>query len=139
MEITVEFRRGQWKVLPDPAVVARNELVQWVVVADILPVQRLRWTIYFRQFPPELFVPWPNGGLRVQPQFGPEAIIRTTTLSMGFGSLPTSERPEPVVNHQGITEPIAVGDPGDYKYGIRVENPENNEVLGDEDPLLIVR
>jgi hypothetical protein len=41
--------------------------------------------------------------------------------------------------HTGTTGTVIAHDPGDYKYGVQVENPLNHVLLGDDDPRLIVR
>jgi hypothetical protein len=35
--------------------------------------------------------------------------------------------------------PFSAEDPGDYKYGIRVDDPANGKKLADDDPLLVVQ
>ena len=150
MEIRVEFRRGEWRIRPDPAEVTRNEPITWVFEIESSPVRRLRWTIYFESLVPRLRGPGTLFPLVYVPLIRGAAVLQATSQNTGFSqfspgdrsvieNLPSYQNREPIIDHRAITEPIAVEDPGDYKYGIRVENAENNEMIGDEDPRLIVR
>jgi hypothetical protein len=79
---------------------------------------------------------------------------RTTTLNTGLGKLAerfdmemrlrrfleelqVSGSREPT-DHEGAVGPMTTENPGEYKYGIKVENAETEEQLGDDDPTLIV-
>jgi hypothetical protein len=46
--------------------------------------------------------------------------------------------PEIIADHQAATDALRADEPGDYKYGVRVEDAESGEVIGDDDPVLIV-
>ena len=45
---------------------------------------------------------------------------------------------EIIPDHQAATDSLVAEEAGKYKYGVRVEDSENGEVLGDDDPILIV-
>lgn len=40
--------------------------------------------------------------------------------------------------HTGRTRGMSADDPGEYKYGVRIDDPINNLTLADDDPKLIV-
>ena len=105
------------RAIPEVAIVRRGSQVQWLV-RNLWPQQyrELHWEFYFGQGSP-----FPN--FRGNPR-----IITTQE----------STSPEDG-NHQGSTEPMIVEAEGEFKYGIRVTEPELDRVISDEDPVLVVR
>ena len=47
--------------------------------------------------------------------------------------------PEDIANHVGAIGPVIPTERGDFKYGIKLTNADNNEPISDDDPRLIVR
>ena len=109
MEIKVRFDHGQLIFSPDPAIVQRKTLVSWKFQSNALPSRQLQWIAYFDKGSP----------FRGQ---GTQFITDT-----------------PAGQQIGTSPAMSADDPGDYKYGVRVVDPVNHQVLGDDDPWLIVR
>jgi len=110
MEIWVEFNGKDWRTTPDPAVVKRGELVSWRFQANGVHNRPIRWLIYFDKRSP----------------FGRQGNRLSTT------TVPRSDQ------HVGMTEAKAADEPGEYKYGVRAEDLQEEVTLGDDDPRLIV-
>jgi len=151
MEINITFRDGEWLIQPDPATVKVGESITWIVRAERSAVRRLRWTIYFDHGVPFLERPWMvipmdpvplNASLRLS--------LSTITLNTGMSSIlerdsglarrlqSLTQEGQAIPDHGGATEPITTERPGTYKYGVKLENVENGELLGDDDPTLFV-
>jgi hypothetical protein len=110
MEIWVAFDGKTFRLSPDPAVVQSGTLVTWRFQTNKLSSERIRWTVYFQHGSP----------------FRLQASQFTTTTSSTAGQ------------HTGTTGATSADDPGDYKYGVRAEDPLIKHILGDDDPRLIV-
>lgn len=120
MEIWIEFEQGKWRVSPDPARIPRGSHLLWRFRGDSLTARRVRWTIYFAQGNPFVF----GGG---------DAALSAERLA-----IPTETFRLPEGQHVGVSPIITADAPGDYKYGVRLEDLDEGKELGNEDPLLIV-
>ena len=112
---------------------------------------RLRWTIYFDHEIPFYPRPWllvPAG----EPPFTVSMRISTpvTTINTGLSKVAQADPviarkllelsgANSITDHQGATSDIRPELPGDYKYGVKVEDAESGEILGDDHPILRVR
>jgi len=143
VEITVRFENGKWSVQPDPAVVTVGMPITWVLRGPRLTVPECLWTIYFRKGSPfhaqrgvpsptvdELRVASRNTNLGTLVTRAPQALRALENAGINI---------DDIVDHQGVVGPVFAEEQGEYKYGIRVTNVANNEELGDDDPILIVR
>jgi hypothetical protein len=119
MRIHVVFSGKRWKIQPDPAVVRVGESVVWEFETSDSAAASIVWVIYFDNGTP----------------FG-KLGSRFSLLTQG-AAIQTPVRQ--VYKHFAIFPGARAGEPGDYKYGIKAEDPLNKLVLGDDDPRLIVR
>jgi hypothetical protein len=136
MDITVTFQEGRWVTDPNPAIVAIGTKVRWIVRAPRSEIQRLRWTIKFAARSPfhgdsqSLNLETNNTHLgRNGANLFREFVQRLRDLGLTEDAL---------VDHRGTTPAQPTEEPGQYKYDLRVENAENDELVGGEDPVLIV-
>lgn len=151
MEITITFNKGEWTVNPDPAKVQVGESITWIVRSRSPGRRQLRWTIYFDHGIPAFlnaFVLIPGSTAPWIP--ATRLQMSTTTLDVGLGRLKESNQQlaeaiqafvreeDGMVDHQGAMGPVTAEVPGEYKYGVKVEDPQSREILGDDDPKLIV-
>lgn len=120
MEIWIEFTRRNWRISPDPARVPCGALLWWRFRVDHLKTSRVRWTIYFSENHP--FGHESDGG----PVFMDRMSIATETLRLPDGQ------------HVGSSPILKADAPGEFKYGVRLHDLDEDRELGDEDPLLIV-
>jgi hypothetical protein len=152
MDIIVRFQNGEWRVRPDPAEVRVGEPITWIVQAERIALRRLRWIVYFDAGGPVFMQPWMAFATGSSASASlPRVRLSVITLNTGFSALlergfdlkwlvrDVRIEGEPILDHQGATEPLTPDRPGDYKYGVRVEDAESGEIVGDDDPLLIVR
>lgn len=116
MKIEVIWYETYFKITPDPAVVRGGTLIEWGVAYTGNPIQQLDWTIYF-----ENGSPFPG-----KATFRLFTFYNTTTIGVPFAS------------HIGIINAGSATNPGDWKYGVRLQDNLNQTVLGDDDPHLIV-
>ena len=110
MEIWVSFDFGKFTVTPDPATVKAGTPLIWRFRSNLAVQDRVRWTVYFYHGSPF--------------RFEPKEISTTTQSAAG--------------QHAGATGTMVPDDPGDYKYGVRAEDAFKQNILGDDDPRLIV-
>ena len=110
MEIWVTFAGGKFTITPDPARVRVGTPIVWRFLAHQSSPENIRWTVYFSNNSPFFF---------------PTTEIITNTHSIDG-------------QHTGATGAVAPQHPGEYKYGVRTENPQNQETMGDDDPQLVV-
>jgi hypothetical protein len=110
VEIWVEFDGAKWRISPDPAAVPRGTLVTWRFQASKVTAQQVRWEVYFSHGSP----------------FKGQSIAFTTTTGLSAGQ------------HAGTTGAMSADTPGDYKYGVRAQDPVTQNALGDDDPRLVV-
>lgn len=120
MEIWVEFKDNDWRISPDPVEVHSGTLVQWRFKADSVSAKHLRWTVYFETGNPFRFSRDTTAHIIGRLEFASE------TLSSPDGQ------------HVGVSTTVTADKPGHYKYGVRLEDVDEEEELGDEDPKLIV-
>ena len=120
MEIWVEFTDKSWRISPDPAIVPSGTLVQWRFRADTVDVKHLRWTIYFEQGHPFSFASDTESDLIQKLEFANETLAG------------------PDGQHVGVSTTVTADSPGHYKYGVRLEDVDEEKELGDEDPKLTV-
>jgi hypothetical protein len=135
MDINITFQDARWNTDPNPAIVAVGTKVRWIIRAPKSQLPTLRWIIEFGKLSPfaeqhQLVVETRNTSLR-RADDG-----RLRELARLFEDLNITE--EIVLDHRGVTQPIAVDNSGEYKYDLRVENTETDEVIGEEDPILLV-
>ncbi len=109
MEIKVTFDHGRLVFNPDPAYVNRGEPVSWTFSAGAV-VRPLRWTVYFHRGSPFR-------------HHATDLIVDTASH---------------LARHSGRTSSMSADDPGDYKYGVRLDDATTKAVLADDDPWLIV-
>lgn len=121
MEISIKFDRGIWRISPDPARISRGELIRWRFQAPYLDILRTRWTIYF-----PFGHPFARNERGVA--FSREPLLLVVDARQSYDGL-----------HSGYSPMIQAEAPGDYKYGVKLEDIDTGEELGDEDPHLIVR
>lgn len=126
MDIIVNFDDFRWSTSPDPAEVQIGTPVFWILHAKRSPFARLMWRIYFNHGTP-------FRGL-------PEAFLVTTIKRHPKGESPRilGVRLTQLPDHEGAVGPVIPAEPGDYKYGVEVRNAETGEVVGDDDPRLVV-
>jgi hypothetical protein len=135
VNITVTFEDGKWTVDPDPADVNVGTRITWLVRVKRSSVSLQRWTVYFDHGTPfrkadRIAVTTRNtqlGAILIR-----DASARDALKQAG---VPT----DVIVDHQGVIGPVSAEEPGDYKYGVRLEDAESGEKIGDDDPRLIVR
>jgi len=120
VEIWIEFNRGGRRVSPDPARVRLGAPLWWRFRCDDIYARRLRWTIYFTKGHPFAF-----GG-------DPSAIV-PSSLVFATETFRLTDR-----QHVGTSPVITADVPGEYKYGVRLEDLDENREIGDEDPFLEV-
>jgi hypothetical protein len=120
VEIRIEFDKGKWRVSPDPAEVPRGTRVWWRFQSNDLRARRVRWTVYFANGYP--FAPGNQLGVLI----GDRVALSTDTTKQQDGQ------------HAGTSPEITADAPGDYKYGVRAEDLDEGQQLGDDDPRLIV-
>jgi hypothetical protein len=134
MDITITFDNGRWSIDPSPALVVVGTHVRFVLRAPRSQMTRLRWVVSF------------EGGSPFEERR--QWSLETRNSGLGTGGtrlarqaaelLDEDSRADIAFDHRAATEPVSADQPGDYKYDLRVENPETDETVGDEDPLLIV-
>lgn len=119
MEIWVEFRKGRLSVSPETAKIVRGSSVTWRFRTEDVLNHSLRWTVYF-----------PSG----HPFSRPSKVgaFKGTEFNISIDTEVQDGQ------HVGASTPGSVQDRGHYKYGVRLQNPNDNQELGDEDPYLIV-
>ena len=108
-------------VTPDPVNVLVGEPVFWEFVSD-LPIYNILWEIYFQ------------GG---EPFGQGLSNLKANTIgahSTPLGAVGPIARP----THLGLSPSAVASKPGDYKYGIRAMDMDSNQLLGDDDPYLMV-
>jgi hypothetical protein len=132
--INITFEEGKWEVSPDPAHVKVGELFTWTVQVPRSRFELLRWELHFDRGTP----------------FGEINDFKTSTRNSHLGTIVDSNSRlqhalrdagadlDVIVDHGGIVGPVLAEQPGDYKYGVRLENAETEEELEDYDPRLIV-
>jgi hypothetical protein len=132
MDITVTFENGRWVTDPNPAIVAVGTRVRWIVRATEQQTRTLLWEIDFGIGAP----------------FGPDSeILRVKTQVVDRHE--RGERDQDIlrqldleedaaVSHRGVTAPQPADHPGDYKYDLRVRDAETKEVIGEDDPWIVV-
>jgi hypothetical protein len=116
MGIRVQY---DYKLLvhPDPARVTVGEPVEWVfLTSGTGTLDTLVWTVYFDHGSP----------------FG----ILTNRFTVA--TLKTAIVLPQTTNHIGLVGAVYAALPGDYKYGVRLQDPHSGAILGDDDPRLIV-
>jgi hypothetical protein len=134
VDITIVFKDGKWTVHPDPATVKVGTPITWLVRMRSSLVPLLRWIVYFDHGSPFKF-----NRLRVatrNTELG-TALIRDGGARDALKNAGVST--DEIADHDGVIGPISPEEPGDYKYGVRLENAETGERMGDDDPRLIVR
>lgn len=112
MDIKVTFDHGKLVFDPDPAYVYRGELVSWIFHANAVGTlgTPLRWSVYLQHGSP----------------------FRRQVTDFIADTLPSQGR------HSGTAGGMPADDPGDYKYGVRLDDLINKVTLADDDPRLIV-
>jgi hypothetical protein len=136
MDITVTFEKGHWITDPQMAIVMRGTKVRWIFRAPLLETPRLQWMVKFQGYKP----------LDIQED---KLAVYTKNTSFGTGKgeqfyhyLTSVEQlgyaEELRVNHRGVTPPVSMDQPGDYKYDVRVIDHDSGELIGEEDPWLFV-
>jgi hypothetical protein len=129
MDIQVNFDDAKWFVSPDPCQVAVNTPLFWFLRCRRSSIARLRWILYFNSGTPFNF----QGHRPSQFHFP------VTTLNT---NLPESQNvgidPKEMGDHVGAAGPFIPSEPGTYKYGLRLEDAESGELIGDDDPQLII-
>jgi hypothetical protein len=126
MDISVGLDDHRWSISPDPAEVRIGTPVFWVLHSNRSLYSRLIWKIYFNHGTPFAGLPGPFFATTINRRGEGEA-LRNLGLRL------TQE-----ADHQGAVGPVVPTEPGDYKYGVEVRNAETGEVVGDDDPRLIV-
>lgn len=111
MRISVEFDANRGFSYPMYAKVKSGNVVSWNFRSISFLPRWLRWTIYF---------PYDNPFKGSEPQ-----IITAETIRGGS-------------RHIGRTATFIAVEPGEYKYGIKLQEAESGETLGDDDPYLLV-
>jgi len=103
------------KISPDPAFVPRGQQIRWVfaVMDKSITQTRLGWKIYF------------DGANPFNAKGGASFDWTSPYFSSGL--------------EDSSIIPGEANAPGDYKYGIQVVDIRHGQVLGDDDPYLIVR
>ncbi len=134
MDITVTFQNGKWVTDPNPAIVLVGTKIRWIIRAPKSEVQKLRWSILFRQGSPfsdqQFIVETRNTEL----QSGDRQISREVKELLD--DLAVTE--EVLFDHRGTTQPTDAKEAGNYKYDLRVENADTEEIVGEDDPFLFV-
>lgn len=120
MEIWIEFNDGKMRFSPDPAVVQLGTSVKWRFRGENLMSRSIRWTIYF-----------PDGNPLIS-----TGIHRG--LSLSGRDIVTNTRLTRNGQHVGNSLRFKANQPGVFKYGVHVFDLNEEEALGDEDPVLIV-
>lgn len=143
MEITVWFEDAKWLVQPNPAVVVVGTPITWILRSPRLTIPTCRWTIYFNGASPfhvQRGIPSPTvNEMRVTSRNTNLGTL-TTKTPQAFNTLKDAGvKTEDIVDHVGVVGPVVSEDRGEYKYGIRITNAANDEELGNDDPMLIVR
>lgn len=110
MEIWVEFTEGRLAVSPETAKIPRGASVTWRFRTEGLPYRNLRWTIYFTQGYP-FSRPFELG------------VFRGSELDISVDTMPRDGQ------HVGASPAGAADDLGHYKYGIRLEDPKEDQEL----------
>jgi hypothetical protein len=135
MDITITFDSGRWIADPNPAIVTLGTHVRFVVRASRSDARDLRWVVSFQRGSP----------FRERRQWTVET--RNTGLGTGVNRLPQEAAgllealnisAEVAFDHRAVTEPASADEPGEYKYDLRVDDPDTNQIVSEEDPLLVV-
>ncbi|HWX42707.1 MAG TPA: hypothetical protein VN345_16260 [Blastocatellia bacterium] len=114
MRISIVFNSPGFSISPDPAFVTLGDSVEWDLSCSLADVPGLLWTVYLSHGSP----------------FG--------HAQSTFSTLTQRTQPRGIAL-RGVLGPEVTVTDGDYKYGIRVADPNSLQVLGDDDPWLIVR
>jgi hypothetical protein len=109
MEIKVTFDHGKLLFDPDPAYVYRGESVSWAFRTNAIAMP-LRWIVYLHHGSP----------------------FRRPATDFTTDTTPSQGR------HSGRTSGMPAQDPGDYTYGVRLDDLIRKVTLADDDPRLIV-
>jgi len=120
--IQVDFGDGKWCISPDPCRVEVNTPLLWHLRCRRTSIARLRWTLYFNSGTP--FFEWHH-----QPQS--HFLVTTELQNSGIDTKDFGD-------HAGAVGPLIPSEPGTYKYGLRLEDAESGEPIGDDDPQLII-
>lgn len=135
MDIVVRFENGDWRIEPDPASVTVGTAVTWLLRSPRSNYTRLRWTVYFAHGTPFSSDEGPFCVTTVNTKLGTvltqDASVLDSVKNAGVGL-------DHVVDHEGAIGPVAPTEPGQYKYGIKVENAETDEEVADDDPQLVI-
>lgn len=135
MDITITFQDGRWITDPNPAIVTVGTHVRFVLRASRSDMRRLRWVLEFQRGSP----------FEDRRQWIIET--RNTGLGAGVNRLPREAAglleelnlsAEVAFDHRAVTEPARADEPGDYKYDLRVEDPDTDKIVSDEDPVIVV-
>jgi hypothetical protein len=133
MDITVNFDGDRWSISPDPAEVNAGTPVFWILRCQRSSFSRLLWKVYFDHRTPFPTLPGPLLVTTVNRTPAPK-LVRDLERAL--------EKIDPRLtlgpDHEGAIGPAIPTEPGDYKYGIEVRDAETGEVVGDDDPRLIV-
>lgn len=105
------------RAIPEVAFMSRGSEVQWLV-RHLYPYHFpiLHWEIYFRHGSPFRKL---------------DELLRVSTKEQ--------ETVSGDAQHSGASESLVAEGEGEFKYGIRVIDPEKKAAVSDEDPLLIIR
>jgi len=118
MIITVSYHSRKTAIDPEPATVRLGEPVEWLFISLENNEETIRWTVYFNDGSPF-------------PGFYTSFSVETNL---------SDKVPGPIagVAHSGRLPALVTVAEGNYKYGVRTENPAKQEQLSDDDPYLIV-
>ena len=120
MDVQIIFDGRYWKTSPDPVEVKVGEPLRWMISGVNCPFPHLRWTIYFYKGAP--FAPWQTAFATLT-----HAVDKEGKLTEQGG------------DHKGEIKSPESQNPGEFKYGVKVENADDGVTLGDDDPKLIVK
>jgi hypothetical protein len=132
MDIKVTYHSGRWVTDPSPAIVVVGTRVRWIFRTPGLPDRSLLWKVTF------------GGRL----PFGREhAVLKVQTrreeyrerVNYDEQTLQRLELPQDAnVIHRGETETQPAERAGQFKYDLSVSDAMSGELIGDDDPWLVV-
>ncbi len=122
MQIHVTFFENRRISLanPDPAKAFVGDSIVWAFDTNVGLPRDLIWMIYFSGS-----TPFKSKG--------------TTFRTVSAGKAQKQRGGSVIYVHSALSLPLTAEDPGDFKYGIRVIDSRSNQVLGDDDPYLLIR
>jgi hypothetical protein len=132
MDITVTFNGGRWVTDPSLAIVAIGTEVRWIFRSPDQETRALVWRVSFKALNP-----FGEGGEALEVRTRSAESQRWVSRDFEFLRQLGLEEDAALI-HRGVTDAKLAGQTGEFKYDLSVHDAETGEIIGEDDPWLIV-